>query len=62
MGIGFMELLVLLVPAAFIAGIEFFPEDSPPETVYVQIEMPPGTRAEATDQVVRRMSATVSIS
>ena len=41
--------------AAFNAGIEFFPEDIPPETVYVQIEMPPGTRAEATDQVVRQI-------
>jgi len=41
--------------AAFNAGIEFFPEDIPPETVYVQVEMPPGTRAEATDRVVRQI-------
>ncbi|MCZ6476703.1 MAG: efflux RND transporter permease subunit [Gemmatimonadetes bacterium] len=41
--------------AAFNAGIEFFPEDIPPETVYVQVEMPPGTRADATDRVVRQI-------
>jgi multidrug efflux pump subunit AcrB len=43
----------LLLFGMFNAGIEFFPEDIPPETVYVQVEMPPGTRAEATDEVVK---------
>jgi multidrug efflux pump subunit AcrB len=44
----------------FNAGIEFFPEDIPPETVYVQVEMPPGTRAEATDEVVKRVERELS--
>jgi multidrug efflux pump len=35
------------------AGIEFFPEDVPPETVYIQAEAPVGTRLEETDRVVR---------
>ncbi len=43
----------VLLFGMFNAGIEFFPEDIPPETVYVQVELPPGTRAEATDEVVR---------
>ena len=33
------------------AGIEFFPEDIPPPTVYVQVEAPVGTRVEETDQI-----------
>ncbi|MFQ5889315.1 MAG: efflux RND transporter permease subunit [Gemmatimonadota bacterium] len=37
------------------AGIEFFPEDIPPETVWVQVEAPTGTRAEETDALVRRI-------
>jgi multidrug efflux pump subunit AcrB len=43
----------VLLFGLFNAGIEFFPEDIPPQNVYVQVEMPPGTRAEATDEVVR---------
>jgi len=36
-------------------GIEFFPEDIPPSTVYVQVEAPLGTRVEETDTVARRI-------
>ncbi len=37
------------------AGIEFFPEDIPPTTVYVQVDAPVGTRVEETDQIVRKI-------
>jgi multidrug efflux pump subunit AcrB len=36
-------------------GVEFFPEDIPPSTVYVQVEAPLGTRVEETDRVARRI-------
>ena len=54
-GMGGVLVGSIFVFGLFNAGIEFFPEDIPPETVYVQVEMPPGTRAEATDEVVRRV-------
>ncbi|HWP36504.1 MAG TPA: efflux RND transporter permease subunit [Gemmatimonadales bacterium] len=37
------------------AGVEFFPENIPPSTVYAQVEAPLGTRVEETDRVVRRI-------
>ncbi|MFQ5747722.1 MAG: efflux RND transporter permease subunit [Gemmatimonadota bacterium] len=37
------------------AGIVFFPEDIPPETVWIQVEAPTGTRADETDRIVRRV-------
>jgi multidrug efflux pump subunit AcrB len=40
---------------AFNSGVEYFPEDIPPRQVFVDVEMPVGTRAEATDEVVRRI-------
>ncbi|MDT8436794.1 MAG: efflux RND transporter permease subunit, partial [Gemmatimonadota bacterium] len=43
--------------AVFNAGIEFFPENVPPQTVWVQVETPTGTRAEVTDDVTRRVEA-----
>jgi multidrug efflux pump subunit AcrB len=54
---GVVALLVgtLALFGAFNPGIEYFPEDMPPETVWVQIEAPTGTRAEVTDQVVRHV-------
>ena len=42
---------------AFNHGIEFFPESVPPETVWVQIETPTGTRADVTDRVTREVEA-----
>ncbi|MBI2537753.1 MAG: efflux RND transporter permease subunit [Gemmatimonadetes bacterium] len=39
------------------AGIEFFPEDIPPATVYAQVEAPLGTRVDQTDAMVRRIEA-----
>lgn len=39
----------------FNAGIELFPEDIPPETVWVQVEAPTGTRADVTDTYTQRL-------
>ena len=52
---GMAVALVLTVVAfgRFNAGIENFPEDIPPASVYVQIEAPVGTRIEQTDAMVR---------
>lgn len=46
---------VLGVFGAFNAGIEFFPEDVPPDDIWVQVETPTGTRAEVTDDIVQRI-------
>jgi multidrug efflux pump subunit AcrB len=41
--------------AVFNAGIELFPEDIPPENIWVQVETPTGTRADATDHFTSRL-------
>ena len=46
-------IVAVMVFGKFNAGIEFFPEDIPPSTVYVQVEAPLGTRVEHTDQIIR---------
>ncbi|HEX9632202.1 MAG TPA: efflux RND transporter permease subunit [Gemmatimonadales bacterium] len=51
---GFLVLTVTAF-AMFSLGVEFFPEDIPPKTVYVQIEGPVGTRVEQTDRVAQRI-------
>jgi multidrug efflux pump subunit AcrB len=38
-------------------GIEYFPEDIPPKDVFVDVETPVGTRADATDALLRRVQA-----
>jgi multidrug efflux pump subunit AcrB len=38
-------------------GIEFFPEDIPPRQIFVDIETPVGTRADATNELVERLEA-----
>jgi multidrug efflux pump subunit AcrB len=48
---------VVVLFGIFNRGIVFFPEDIPPDDVWVQIETPVGTRAQVTDQVVRRLEA-----
>ncbi|NNG17835.1 MAG: efflux RND transporter permease subunit, partial [Gemmatimonadales bacterium] len=57
MMLGAVAALILAVLAfgAFNSGIEFFPEDIPPETVYVQIEAPIGTRLEQIDTIAQRI-------
>jgi multidrug efflux pump subunit AcrB len=52
---GALLVVVLMVFGAFNPGIEFFPEDIPPDDIWVQIETPVGTRAEVTDEIVRRL-------
>jgi multidrug efflux pump subunit AcrB len=57
MVVGSVAVLVVTV-AAFTrlnAGVEYFPEDIPPKQVFVDVELPVGTRADATDEIVRRM-------
>jgi multidrug efflux pump subunit AcrB len=39
----------------FSKGVEFFPENIPPATVYVQVEGPVGARIEQTDAIARRV-------
>ncbi|MBT8403504.1 MAG: efflux RND transporter permease subunit [Gemmatimonadetes bacterium] len=39
----------------FNSGIEYFPEDIPPKQVFVDVELPIGTRAGATDDLVSRL-------
>jgi multidrug efflux pump len=47
--------LTFLTFSTFSSGVEFFPEDIPPKTVYVQIEGPVGTRVEQTDRIAQRV-------
>ena len=44
--------LAVMVFGAFNAGVEFFPEDIPPASAYVQVEAPLGTRVEETDRIM----------
>jgi multidrug efflux pump subunit AcrB len=47
--------VTVLAFTRFNAGVEYFPEDIPPKQVFVDVELPVGTRADATDEIVRRM-------
>jgi multidrug efflux pump subunit AcrB len=53
--VGMVGALVLSLMAfgRFNAGIEYFPEDIPPQSLYVQVEAPVGTRIEETDAMVQ---------
>jgi multidrug efflux pump subunit AcrB len=44
--------VVLVLFGLFNAGVELFPEDIPPETVYIQVEAPVATRIEESDRIV----------
>lgn len=54
-GTGLVLIFTVGLFALFNAGIELFPEDIPPETVWVQVEAPAGTRADVTDSYARRI-------
>jgi len=43
----------------FNAGVEFFPEDIPPQSAYVQVEAPVGTNVEFTKTVIDEMETRV---
>jgi CzcA family heavy metal efflux pump len=45
---------VVILFGAFNHGIEFFPETEPPQ-IYVDVEMPSGTRLEETDSVIKTL-------
>jgi CzcA family heavy metal efflux pump len=47
---------VFVLFGAFNHGVEFFPETEPPQ-IYVDVEMPSGTRLEKTDSVVRELES-----
>ena len=49
--------ITVMLFGRFSPGIEFFPEDIPPPTVYVQVEGPVGTRVEGTDRIVKTIEA-----
>jgi multidrug efflux pump subunit AcrB len=51
--LGSLGALVLAVIAfgIFSQGVVFFPEDIPPNSVYIQIEAPTGTRADVTNEI-----------
>ena len=46
--------VVVVLFGAFNAGIEFFPETEPRQ-IFVDLDLPPGTRVEATDRAVREV-------
>ncbi len=50
---GLMLVAAVAIFALFSKGVVFFPEDIPPNTVYVQVEAPTGTKASATDGIVQ---------
>lgn len=55
-GISFAILVgSFVVFGMFNNGVEFFPENIPPNTLYAQIEAPVGTSADFTDSIVRRI-------
>jgi multidrug efflux pump subunit AcrB len=56
LGIAFGGLVTAIVVYGLVGpGVEFFPEDIPPATVYVQVNAPVGTRVERTDSIVGRI-------
>ena len=60
-GVAVMTLVgTVMLFGRFNPGIEFFPEDIPPPTIYVQVESPIGTRVEETDQIVASIEREIS--
>ncbi len=46
----------------FNPGVEFFPEDIPPKEILVDIDLPVGSRVEATDAIARRLESEILMS
>jgi multidrug efflux pump subunit AcrB len=59
-GAGGTLVFVVFVFGFLNAGVEFFPEDIPPTTAYIQVEGPLGTRVEETDRIVRQIEQQIS--
>ncbi len=51
--------VTLMLFGRFNAGVEYFPEDMPPKEILVDIDLPVGSRAEATDVIARRLEAEI---
>ncbi len=55
-GISFLVLVSSFVVFGFFNhGVEFFPENIPPTTIYAQVDAPVGTNAGYTDQIVQKV-------
>ncbi len=54
-GTGLAFVLTAALFVRFNAGVEFFPEKFPPRQLLIDVEAPVGTRASATDSIVRRV-------
>jgi len=42
------------------SGVEFFPEDMPPENIMVGVQLPVGSRVQATDEVTRKLEIAIA--
>jgi len=42
------------------SGVEFFPEDMPPENIMVGVQLPVGSRVQATDEVARKLEIAIA--
>ncbi len=58
LGISFLILVSsFVIFGLFNQGVEFFPEDIPPNRVYVQIETPAGTNVEFTRDIAEELES-----
>lgn len=51
--------VTFLLFGQFNAGVEYFPEDMPPKEILVDIDLPVGSRAQATNVIAERLEAEV---
>lgn len=56
-GTGGTFIVTIAMFATFSPGIEFFPEGIPPRTVFVSVDVPSGTNAQFTNQVVEEVES-----
>ncbi|HWV58724.1 MAG TPA: efflux RND transporter permease subunit, partial [Longimicrobiales bacterium] len=56
--VAFIVTVIAFVPLN--AGVEFFPENIPPTTVYVTLDVPSGTRTEFLNQVTQRIEEQIA--
>jgi multidrug efflux pump len=61
-GTGAVFVLTILAFGVFNKGVEFFPENMPPQQMMVNVEAPVGTRAAFTDTVVRHIEEQLNTS